>query len=462
MPDLLPEDTPEKERIFAMGREVDDLSRELFAGGVVINGFNQEGWKNTQKVMKNGEKVLFQPTVVSHPLTCRADILTKSKKGDSWDINEVKMATTVKKEYIYDTGFQKICFENAGIKIDRINLIHINREYVRHGEIEIKKLFISEDITDEVSKKLPEIKEEIEKALKVVKIKGRPDLSVILGCSNPQRCEYLECYCQGVPELYTLAGKISAKHLLAMLDREIIEHKKIHPDILKAIGHEPKKDFTEINANAIRAEFRKLEYPLHFFDYETYGVAIPPFDGMRPYQQIPFQYSLIVKDIPTSQVRHYEFLARKFENPIPELLARLKRDIGPKGSVIVWFASFESARNEEMAKMEPKFAKFLNDVNERIFDLMLIFKFKNQMYIKSEFNKLASLKIVLPVMCPELSYENLNIQGGGEASANWPVLTSDKTPAKEKAQIEKNMLAYCKRDTEAMVGIMDKVLEDIK
>ena len=462
MPDLLPEDTPELERIFAMGREVDELSKKLFIGGIEIRGYNQEGWENTEKASKRGDKVLFQPTVVADPLTCRADILTKSKKGDMWDINEVKMATTVKKEYIYDVGFQRICFENAGIKIGRTNLVHINRDYVRHGGIEIEKLFISEDITDEVNEKLHEIKKEIEKALEIVKIKSRLDLQLIEGCSNPKRCEYLECYCKGVPEIYSLADKISPKYLLALLDREILSPQKIQSDILKSIGYKPKEEFTRIDALAINKEFKALKYPLCFLDYETYGVAIPPFDGMRPYQQIPFQYSLIIKDSPTAPVRHAEFLMRKFENPVPELLAQLKRDIGPKGSVVVWFASFEMGRNKEMAEMDLASADFLESVNERIFDLMLIFKFKNQMYVKSEFKELASLKIVLPVLCPELSYDALAIREGGEASASWPILTSDKASAKEKSEIEKNMLAYCKRDTEAMVGILNRVCKDVE
>ncbi len=462
MPDLLPEDTPELERIFAMGREVDGLSKKLFLDGVEIKGYNQEGWENTKKAMARDGKVLFQPTVVADLLTCRADILTKSKKGDSWDINEVKMATTVKKEYIYDVGFQRICFENAGIKIGRTNLVHINRDYVRHGEIEIEKLFISEDITDEVIEKLSEIKKEIEKALKIVKIKNRLDLQLIEGCSNPKRCEYLECYCKGVPEMYSVVDKISPKHLLALLNRKILDSKNIQPDILESVGYKPKENFTRIDAIAIKKELEKLKYPLYFLDYETYGAAIPPFDGTRPYQQIPFQYSLIMKDSPTAPVRHAEFLLRRFENPVPELLARLKRDIGPEGSVIVWFASFEVGRNKEMAEMKPAFADFLKSVNGRVFDLMSIFKFKNQMYVKSEFKELASLKIILPILCPELSYDALVIREGREASASWPVLTDDKTSAKEKFQIEKDMLAYCKRDTEAMAGILNRVSEDIK
>lgn len=462
MPDLLPEDTPELERIFAMGREVDELSRKLFLDGVEIKGYNQEGWENTKKTMARDGKVLFQPTVVADPLTCRADILTKSKKGDSWDINEVKMATTVKKEYIFDVGFQRICFENAGIKISHTNLVHINRDYVRHGEIEIEKLFISENITKEVDEKLTEIREEIKRALEIVKIRNRLDLQLIEGCSNPKRCEYLECYCKGVLEIYSVAGKISPKHLLALLNRKILDPKNVQPDILESVGYEPEESFTRIDAPAIKKELEKLKYPLYFLDYETYGAAIPPFDGTRPYQQIPFQYSLIIKDSPTAPARHAEFLMRRFENPVPELLARFKRDIGPEGSVIVWFASFEMGRNKEMAEMEPAFADFLKSVNGRVFDLMSIFKFKNQMYVKSEFKELASLKIVLPILCPELSYDALAIREGGEASASWPVLTSGKTSAKEKSQIEKDMLAYCKRDTEAMAGILNRVIEDIK
>lgn len=460
-PELLPEITLDLQRRFAMGNEVDILAKELFPGGVEIRGYNKEGWENTQKAIKSGASILFQPTVIAGELSCRVDILCKNK-DNSWDINEVKMATKAKPEYVYDVGFQKICFERAGIKIRKTNIIHINNQYIRHGDIEPEKLFATDDITEDMNKNLPETEEGIKEALKVVKIKDEPSLELINGCSNPKSCEYLECYCNGIKGVQSLAKDIQPKHLLALLNREILNPKKIGQSVLDAAGYVPPEKFTKIDAFAIKKEFEKLKYPLHFFDYETYGSAIPPFDWTRPYQQIPFQYSLIVKDSPTSSVRHYEFLARKFKDPVPELLAQLKKEIGPNGSVIVWYAPFESGRNKEMSEMEPDFADFLGDVTSRIFDLLLIFKHKNQMYIKSEFNKLASLKIVLPVLCPELSYENLAIQGGGDASSSWPILTSDKTTAKEKEKLAKNMLAYCERDTEAMVGILDKVLEDIK
>lgn len=460
-PELLPEVTPDLQRRFDMGNEVDALAKKLFPGGIEIQGYNREGWENTQKAIKGGAKILFQPTVIAGDLTCRADILTKNKNG-SWDINEVKMATSAKDEYVYDVGFQKICFEKAGIEIRKTNIIHINNKYIRHGEIDTDKLFISEDITDEMNKYLPETEEGIKAALKVIKIKDEPSLELINGCNNPKRCDYLECYCGGVKGIQSIAKNIQPKHLLAMLNRNLVDYKKIPDSVLESIAFEPEKEFTEIDAPAIKKEFEKLEYPLYFFDYETYGSAIPQFDGTRPYQQIPFQYSLMIKDSPDAPVRHKEFLHRKFENPVSELLKQLKGDIGTKGSVIVWHAQFESGRNIEMADMMPEFAEFLMSLNRRMFDLMLIFKFKNKMYTKSDFHGLASLKIVLPVLCPELSYETLAIQAGGDASSSWPILTNSQIPEKERSELEKNMLIYCKRDTEAMVGIMDKVLEDIK
>nr|MCX6782037.1 DUF2779 domain-containing protein [Candidatus Magasanikbacteria bacterium] len=458
-PDLIPEDTAATQRLFAMGKEVDLLSRQLFSGGVETAGFNQEGWENTQALLAGSAKVIFQPTAVAEPLTCRADILTRN--GAKWDLHEVKQSNSVQPKHIFDVGFQRICFESAGVKIGRSYLVHLNREYVRQGAIEPEKLFISEDITDEVLEKMDEIKEEIAKALEILKWTKEPDKRLIKLCSTPKNCEYLKYYCEGVAGVPEIAAEIGSKHLLALIKRGIIAPEKLSAEILTKVGYEPEEPFTKIDAPSIRRELKKLEYPLYFFDYETYGEAIPPFDGTRPHQQIPFQYSLHIKDSPDAEIRHLEFLATKFENPVSELLAQLKRDIEPKGSVIVWFESFEKSRNEEMAKMMPEYADLLDDLNERIFDLYLIFKIKSEMYSDSEFQGSASLKAVLPVLCPELSYESLEIQEGGTASSSWPILTSDKTPVAEKEKLKNNMLEYCQRDTEAMVGILNKVCEDI-
>lgn len=424
-PDLLPPETPEDRRRMEMGRTVDDFSRKLFEDGVEVRGYNHIGWQNTQKAIASGAEILFQPTVVADQITCRADILEKNRDG--WVINEVKSATSVKKEYPYDAAFQQICFENAGIKIIGANLIHINNKYIRNGDIEPKKLFISEDIADIIYEKMEEVKKLIPRALEVLGRGEEPDKKFLDSCPNNKTCEYLRIYFESIGQ------------------------KQGEPEYEEII-----------NIAGIKERLAELKYPLYFLDYETYGEAIPPFDGTRPYQNIPFQYSLFIKKSPTAAAVHKEFLVRKFENPVPELLAQLKSDIGSEGTVIAWNMSFEKWCNDEMARMEASYSEFLREVNERMFDLMLIFKLKNQLYVKSEFHGSASLKKVLPILCPELSYDSLAIKEGGEASASWPILTDPQTPESKKNALAKNMLEYCKRDTEAMVCILEKLYEEIR
>lgn len=459
-PELLPKDSPEKERILAMGRQVDEFAKTLFPAGQEISGFNEAGWVNTRRAIAGGARVLFQPSAVAGDLAARADILVRQGETDVFDMYEVKMSTEAKKEYVFDTGFQKFCFERAGVAIGNIFLVHINKEYVRHGAVEPEKLFSKKNITADVERKMPEVEDEIGRARTVVSL---AELSRALNlCSNPKSCEYLEYACARAEEIYPLAPQISPKHLMFLLERGIVPHQHIDAQTLSLLGFEPEVPVTQINANAIRYELQKLQYPLYFFDYESFSSPIPPFDGTRPYQQIPFQYSLHIQEGPGAPMAHREFLMDTFENPVRPLLESLKKDVGPVGSVVVWFALFESTRNKEMAQAEPDFADFLHNMNDRMFDLMVIFKFKNQMYIKSEFKKLASLKVVLPVLCPELSYDSLAIREGGTASASWPIMADSSLPAIHKAKLRQDMLEYCKRDTHAMLAIHEHLTEVIK
>jgi hypothetical protein len=121
--------------------------------------------------------------------------------------------------------------------------------------------------------------------------------------------------------------------------------------------------------------------------------------------------------------------------------------------VIAWNAVFEKARNEEMAVAFPEHADFLRGINNRLFDLMLIFRKK--MYVEPEFGGSASLKNVMPALIPDLSYKNLNIQDGGDASASWPILTDPKLPEEQRKKLHKDMIDYCRLDVYGMVKILE-------
>jgi len=182
-----------------------------------------------------------------------------------------------------------------------------------------------------------------------------------------------------------------------------------------------------------------------------YGV--PEYQESRPYQQIPFQYSLHIKTSPDAELQHLEFLAEAGVDPREALIASLKGHFGDTGSILVWYQSFEESRLRELARDFPQHAEFIDGLIARLKDLIVPFK---QGWVSSEaFGGSSSIKNVLPVMVPELSYKDLNIQEGGTASFMFSQLAA--MPPNVIHKTRKDLLAYCKLDTLAMVKIWEKI-----
>jgi len=284
-----------------------------------------------------------------------------------------------------------------------------------------------------------------------------PHPRVIESCTNPKSCSYLKYYLRSVKDHQAVAKELSPKYVIELLRRDILLFESLDKKFVGDIGYAPEEKF--IDREAIRAELKNLQHPLYFLDYETYSSPIPKFDGTRPWQQIPFQYSLHIRKSPDATLEHKEFLATEDRNPVPDLVAQLEQDIGTQGSVVVWNAPFEATRNKEIAKAHPERATFMESVNARMFDLMVIFRKK--LYTQHKFYRSYSIKNILPVLAPELSYKDLAIQEGGTASISWPQLVAGETPAAEKAELKKNMLLYCGLDTLAMVRILENLEREV-
>ena len=182
---------------------------------------------------------------------------------------------------------------------------------------------------------------------------------------------------------------------------------------------------------------------------------IPPFDKIHPHQQVPFQYSLHKID-EKGVMTHMQFLHTENSNPGLPLLQQLVNDIGDKGTVLVWYESFEKGRNSELGEMYPEYAEAMNRLNERIIDLMI--PFSQGWFVDKDFFGSASIKKVLPVLISELSYEKLNIKEGETASRKWKEVVLEGKNPEEKEQLMKDLLAYCRLDTLAMVQLF-KFLE---
>lgn len=447
-----------KEKLFEWGHEVDDLARGLFPGGVEVQSYNAQGFKNTQAAIAKGAKILYQPTAVGQGLSARADILTRGR-GGKWDIHEVKISTSAREDHVYDLAFQRLAFEAAGIPINKTHLTHLNNEYVRQGDIEIGKLLAEDDLTDQVMDITPEVERAIPQAKAVLKwpqeltaehLATSPDLakSVYAGRWLSQ------LYPQVREQIMSgLEPEVAAK----MLENGIVEMDGLSAPFVASLPYRtPEERWPfKIDRVAIKEELAKLEYPLHFFDYETFSHPIPPFDGYSPYKRVPFQFSLYVLDAPGAKPRIRDFLATEYKDPAPDCIAAMRKYFKPTGSVLAWYASFESSLTEELAVRHPEHAEFLRGINARMYDL--IQPFKKKMYVNPACRGSNSIKSVLPVLAPELSYDKLRIHKGDEASASWPVITDPKTPAADREQLIKDEIEYCRLDVYGMVRILEEL-----
>ena len=441
------------------GEKVDALAKQLFPGGVELSEFNEKGWQVTKKLIDEKTKVLFQPTIVAKSgLTCRADILTYDAKAKAWEIREVKSSTSVRPEDIQDVAFQRICFEEAGIPVPRIFLIHINNTFVKHGPIDPSKFFVTVDVTKDVEKAVIDTREAIEAARKYLNYEDWPHARVIESCTNPKSCAHLKNYLRGAKDHQAIARDLSPKYVIELLKRDILLLESLDTKFVSNLGYTPEKKY--INKDAMRGELKGLQYPIYFLDYETYSSPIPMFDETQPWQQVPFQYSLYMRKSKNETLVHKEFIATENKNPIAAFAEQLQKDMGKDGSVVVWNAAFEARRNEEIAEMHPEYSPFMETVNARMFDLMVIFRKK--MYTQHKFYRSYSIKNILPVLVPELSYKDLAIQEGGTASISWPILIDEKTLAVEKNELKKDMLLYCDLDTLAMVRILENMEKEIE
>lgn len=461
-PDLVPPIDPALQRIFDEGNVVDAWAQKLFPNGVNVDGFGKPAAENTKKAIANGATVLLQPTFMTSQLSCRCDILTKNADG-SWDIYEVKSSTDVKEEHITDVAFQRICIEEAGVRISRTFLVHINNQYVRNGEIDPEQLFTKVDITHQVENMMPMAKKEIPRALAVLDWDKVPRLLHVMSCNDPAECEFLACYFNTLEgdDKYSIAASLPKDKLVVFLERGLITPEQVPADVMAELGDvklpDAKAEPTlSVDKETIQSELNGLQYPLYFLDYETFFPAVPLFDGYRPYQHAVFQYSVHVVREPGAEPEHFKFLADEMKDPAPMVAESLKKHIGDTGSVIVWNARFEASRNAEIGEHLPEFADFMADINDRMYDLMMIVK--KGYYVDSRFSGSASIKKVLPVMCPELSYNDLAIHEGGTASASWATLTNTAIPIEQREHLRKDMLAYCGLDTYAMYAIYLRLL----
>jgi hypothetical protein len=210
---------------------------------------------------------------------------------------------------------------------------------------------------------------------------------------------------------------------------------------------EPGTDIIYKNKEGLQDFLKAHPYPMYSFDFETINYGIPEFDNSRPYQQIPFQYSLHYQKDANSKPKHFEFLGNGKDDPREALIQQLIKDVGKQGDILVYFKPFEKTRLIELARDFPQYKTELNAIKNRLVDLAVPYR----KYLKTEATqKKWSLKIVLPAYLPDRSYDGLDIQQGlatMDVYRNFSHLSEA-----EALEARQAMLDYCKLDT---LGVLE-------
>jgi hypothetical protein len=398
----------------------------------------------------------FQVTFVTEGLEARADLVCRNADG-TIDLFEIKSSTSVKGsqgDHVVDAAFQTAVIERAGTTVHAVHIIHVNKEYVRHGEIDPHALLVVADVTDQVRARLPEIDLSIDEALAFL---AQAEIDEA-GCScihigNPENhCVTFARFNPDIPSLSVyILPRISRAKLVKFHQEGRFALDQIAPKELtarQALVQRAALDGTAIvNQARIAAFIQSLTWPLFFYDYETFGAAIPLADGYRPHLQMPVQFSVHRLDR-TGELDHFEFLADR-PGMDHDLVEALMASIGPAGTLLSWNKSTEMSCNDRLAALVPEKATFLADLNARTVDLMEPFE---EDYVDARFRGSTSIKRILPVLVPTLAYNQSDVHDGTGAMQTWLQLTKSRDNT-ERAELERQLLAYCRLDTLAMVEI---------
>ena len=461
-PERIPEPDTATQYIFDQGHLVGELAKKLFPSGINIPTDDfMDNVRQTKQFLQQ-RTPLFEAGICAEGLYSRIDILNPVSDHD-WDIIEVKSTTDVKDVHLEDVSFQKYCCEKVGVKIRNCFLMHINNQYIKNGELDPQQYFKLQDITSNVEESSKGIEDRIDTLLEVISARECPNVTIGRHCSNPYDCPLAECWDflpgGNVFNLYRGGSKS-----FELFNSGILTIRDI-PDEYKLTGAQQIQKTCETTGKAyidkarISGFLSALQSPHYFLDFETISPAIPMFDGTRPYQTIPFQFSLHIIEEDGAKPEHFSFLAGGVDDPRPAFLAELKKVLGNTGSIVVYNQGFEEGILKELALAFPEYDNWVNQARDRLVDLLVPFR-KFHYYHPLQKGS-ASLKSVLPALTGK-DYAGMDIADGQSASIAFQTVTYGEVSEEERNKVIADLEKYCALDTEAMLWIVDRLKQFVK
>lgn len=503
------------QHIMDQGTAVGELATEVFKDGVLVSQGHKQAaaaLERTAALVAQNVPAIFEAAFIFEELLVRVDVLRNNFDG-TWDLIEVKSTTNVNpKAHLDDVAIQKWVLDNNGIKVRKAILMHLNREYirnqeeqsfgdkvsgfwsflrghlrneelssrekvynlwslsrnyVRNGELNLEELFVLEDVSEAIEPYYDAIEPELENIKSYIAQSVEPQELIGSKCKNPYICSFKSyCWTHARDGTIHTLGRINDKkrHELVEMGIKTISqipegYKLSDNQAVERLSHV--RNEPQVTIESLTSHLNELKYPLYFLDFESTSYAVPQFEGSWPYRHLVTQYSLHIQESPGSPLIHKEYIHNDNSDPSREIAIRLLEDIPDDGgSIIVYHRPYEKTRTKELAEAIPELQEPLNSLIDRMWDLAT--PFAKRWYWNKDFNGSFSIKSILPVFAPEFSYSDLEIQSGDMAQRQYDIMLSLPKHSPERRRIINNLLRYCKRDTLAMVIILQKLQQAIE
>ncbi|MBS3927736.1 MAG: DUF2779 domain-containing protein [Sphingomonadales bacterium] len=456
---------PFQQSIFHSGTAFGLLAMKRFAGGVLIHADHahpEDALAQTADAVASGTKIIYEAAFLFEDVLVRADVVTKNDNG-TWDLTEVKSATKMNDVYLLDVAVQRHVMSGAGFPVAHARVAHANPGYVRYGELDLDKLFVVVDVTEASEPALSEVPQRLGRMKVFADAPAAPEIGIGSHCANPYPCDFEGNCWAHVPEysVFNLAyAKMETK--LDLFNRGVQLVHQVNPDFDNLTDKRTIKQVQiarlgkpYVDLEAIGSFLNGLRYPIAHLDFETDNPVIPPYDGLKPYQQMPFQASVRVQQERGGPLTEYGYLGDGLEDPRRDLIGFLSEHVPEQGHVLAYYKSFEGGRLKELAQgpgvgnRGPQ----LLDMAARLVDLAD--PFSKNWYTHPGFKGKWSIKNVLPILVPTMTYAGLVIRDGTAAMAAYAELRDPKLDPARRAMLTEALKVYCGQDTMAMVKILE-------
>jgi hypothetical protein len=462
-PELKEVDADSQMRL-AEGHRVGEVARVLFdpeglSELVDINAVGFDGAFELTKRLIGERRPIFEAAFEAEGALALADVLLPdpSAGGSTWRMVEIKSTTSVKDYQRDDVAIQAYVAMAAGLSLSGIALGHINNQWECPGDGSYDGLFVECDLTSEAFSRTSEVASWIEDGQRIAAMPEPPTVRTGPHCKAPFDCGF-RAHCQShepaaqKPADWLPRPSKALKETIASLG--IAEMEAIPDELLNSEQLRVKECTLSgspyFDKAGAKAALEPYPLPAYFLDFETIALVIPTWKGVRPYQAVPFQFSVQCVEEGGS-ISETPFLDLSGSDPSERCARALVEACGRHGPVYVYNQSFEKRILKELADRVPSSAKELMAIHERVVDLLPIAR---SFYYHPSQQGSWSIKRVLPALFPGVGYEQLDgVKDGGMAMAAYVEAIDPNTSTDRRNDIARQLLAYCAMDTLATVKL---------